>query len=203
MYMEHGMATSTVAFLAAASTRADPLSCLVSGWGAIAGPLHGGAIEIVYHMLREIGQPDNAQARIDSAKARRDVLYGFGHRIYKTTDPRSKVLGKLAKELTDDADAIQKQHPRPSRIEGKQRSKISYAIGDEDEARKLAHTALKLDRLVSGDEWFLKRQVRTGADLYTALCFPLLGVPATSMMAIICAARCVGLLAHWRELLGE
>ncbi|KAL6717778.1 hypothetical protein ACLMJK_003863 [Lecanora helva] len=99
LYADHGLANATAAFLHAASTRADPLSCLISALSSGYGPLHGGAIDMVYHMLLRVRHKRNVPALIDGVKRGREKLYGFGHRVYDTVDPRAALVKEVLEEL--------------------------------------------------------------------------------------------------------
>ncbi|TVY83948.1 Citrate synthase [Lachnellula suecica] len=98
---EHGPTNSTSAFLCTASTLADPLSCLISAVSSAYGPLHFGATEVAYRVIQEVGTVENVPVLIERVKAGEARLFGYGHRIYKTVDPR--IEG--AKEVLADLDA--------------------------------------------------------------------------------------------------
>lgn len=97
--MEHGMNSSTFAARVVASTRSDMASALTAAIGALKGPLHGGAPSLVTDMLEAIGTKDRAEAWLRHALENGVRLMGFGHRIYKTIDPRAVALRQLALKL--------------------------------------------------------------------------------------------------------
>jgi citrate synthase len=99
LHAEHGMNASTFAARVTAGTLSDMHSAITSAIGTLKGPLHGGANEQVMHMLLEIDDPDRAQSWVRDALGRGDKIMGFGHRVYKTTDPRAPILKHLAEEL--------------------------------------------------------------------------------------------------------
>ncbi len=101
LHAEHTMNASTFAALVVASTLADPYTVMSSALGALSGPLHGGANEKVFHMLMEIGEPENAREYIENKLKNKERIMGFGHRVYKTYDPRAKILERLLKELME------------------------------------------------------------------------------------------------------
>jgi citrate synthase len=101
LHAEHTMNASTFAALVVASTLADPYTVMSSALGALSGPLHGGANEKVFHMLMEIGEPEKAREYIENKLKNKERIMGFGHRVYKTYDPRAKILEKLLKELME------------------------------------------------------------------------------------------------------
>lgn len=94
---DHGMNASTFTARIVASTEADIASSIVAAIGALKGPLHGGAPSKVQDMLHEIGTPDNADSWIRDAITTGKKLMGFGHRVYKTTDPRAEELREMAR----------------------------------------------------------------------------------------------------------
>ena len=94
---DHGMNASTFTARVVASTEADIVSAVVAAIGALKGPLHGGAPSKVLEMLRAIGTIENAEGWLRSAIARGERLMGFGHRVYKTEDPRAEELRDLAR----------------------------------------------------------------------------------------------------------
>jgi citrate synthase len=98
---DHGMNASTFAARIVTSTGSDLFSAVTAAVGALKGPLHGGAPSKVLDMLDAVGTPSNADAWIRGALARKERLMGFGHRVYKTTDPRAEILRELAKEYAD------------------------------------------------------------------------------------------------------
>jgi citrate synthase len=97
--MEHGMNSSTFAARVVASTRSDLVSALTAAIGALKGPLHGGAPSLVTDMLESIGTKDRAEPWLRHALENGVRLAGFGHRIYKTIDPRAAALRQLALDL--------------------------------------------------------------------------------------------------------
>jgi citrate synthase len=97
---DHGMNASTFTARVIASTESDLGSCLVGGVGALKGPLHGGAPSLVMDMLDEIGSVDNIQPWINEALDGHRKLMGFGHRVYKTTDPRAEILREMARQAS-------------------------------------------------------------------------------------------------------
>ena len=93
---DHGMNASTFALRVAISTQSDLVSAATGAFGTLKGPVHGGAPARVIEMLDAIGREELAEAWIRERLARRQVLFGFGHRAYKTEDPRGLILHGLA-----------------------------------------------------------------------------------------------------------
>jgi citrate synthase len=100
--IDHGFNASTFTARVIASTGADLAAAIVGAIGALSGPLHGGAPSRALAMLDDIGSPDRAEAWIRDAVIRGDRIMGFGHRVYKTDDPRSVFLRGVARSLGGD-----------------------------------------------------------------------------------------------------
>jgi len=97
---DHGMNASTFTGRVIASTESDLASCVVGAIGALKGPLHGGAPALVMDMLDEIGSVDNIKPWVDHALDTGGKLMGFGHRVYRTTDPRAEILRGMAQHAS-------------------------------------------------------------------------------------------------------
>jgi len=100
LHADHGCNASTFATIVVKSTLTDMYSSVVAGIGSLKGPLHGGANERVMKMLQEIGEPERAEAWVRRALERKQKIMGFGHRVYKTYDPRARILHDYAVEVT-------------------------------------------------------------------------------------------------------
>ncbi len=124
---DHGLNASTFTARVIASTGSDLASCVVGAIGALKGPAHGGATFAARTMLEKIGNADNAEKWLHEARARNERFAGFGHRVYRTYDPRAKILRELAKTAAPDLhrtaarteevvlDILHKAHPeRPN-----------------------------------------------------------------------------------------
>ena len=99
LHADHELNASTFAARVTAATLADMYSATVSAMGALAGPLHGGANEQVMKMLQKIGEPSRAEAFVTQALQAHQKIAGFGHRVYRTEDPRATHLRQMSKEL--------------------------------------------------------------------------------------------------------
>jgi citrate synthase len=106
LYTEHELNASTFAARVTVSTLSDIYSGIVAAIGTLKGPLHGGANEEAWKVLEQVGSPENAERWIEEALARKERIMGFGHRVYKTGDPRTQILKpyctRLAAEAGDD-----------------------------------------------------------------------------------------------------
>ncbi len=103
LHADHELNASTFAARVTVATLSDIYSGIVSGVGALKGPLHGGANVGVIRMLLEIGEVDRAEAWIKSALAQKKRIMGFGHRVYHTEDPRATHLRKMSEALGREA----------------------------------------------------------------------------------------------------
>jgi citrate synthase len=99
LYADHTLNASTFAGRVAAATLADMYAAATAAVATLQGPLHGGAIEEVWEMLEDIGTPDRAPAWVRARLADKQKIMGFGHRVYKTWDPRATVLREIAERL--------------------------------------------------------------------------------------------------------
>jgi citrate synthase len=99
LYADHEMNASTFAAVVATSTLADLGGAVTSAIATLAGPLHGGSNQRVMEMLEEIGTKDKVEGWIDSELAAGRKIMGFGHRIYRTYDPRARILKTIAEKL--------------------------------------------------------------------------------------------------------
>jgi len=99
LHADHELNASTFTARVIASTLSDVYSAVTGAIGALKGPLHGGANEKVIEMTIEIGNPENAESYVDALLAKRQKITGFGHRVYKTMDPRAAILKDMAKKF--------------------------------------------------------------------------------------------------------
>lgn len=102
LHADHELNASTFSARVTAGTLSDIYSAITSAIGTLKGPLHGGANEQVMYMLEKIGTVENAKPWIEQALARKDKIMGFGHRVYRTEDPRAVILRRLSKDVGDD-----------------------------------------------------------------------------------------------------
>lgn len=174
LFAEHGMAVTTTSFLLAGSTHGDPLSSLVAALAAANGPLHGGAQEIGLRKLQSLKDPQSIATLLDNVKARRETLFGFGHRIYQTPDPRGIAVHKMLDE-----------------------------IKEYDNLGPSLATLMEIDRIVNTDDYFVSRNIKANGDLYVSMILTNMGIPAEFVMIFLMIARSVSCLAHWREHMSE
>lgn len=167
--VDHGLNASTFVARCIASTGSDLVSCLTGAVGALKGPLHGGAPGPALDMVLEIGSLDRAEAYLRDLLARGERLMGFGHRIYRTRDPRADVLGAAAERLY---------------ASGVDRSLYELATGVEAVAIRLL------------EEHKPGRELRTNVEFYTALLLNGIGLPTELFSPTFAMARSVGWAAH-------
>ncbi len=172
LHAEHTINASTFAVLVNGSTLASPYSVVASAIGTLSGPLHGGANQKVIEMLHEIGTPENAPAYIEARLAKREVIWGMGHREYKIKDPRAKILQGLMTLL------------------------IARRSGDA-QLRRLFDIAQEVERVA--EQRLAAKGVFANVDFYSGILYTAMGIPADQFTAIFAIARSVGWLAHWRE----
>ncbi|MGD8742474.1 MAG: citrate synthase [Granulosicoccaceae bacterium] len=174
LHAEHTINASTFSVLVNGSTLASPYSVISGAIGTLSGPLHGGANQKVLEMLEEIGSPDRADEYVDKKLANKEVIWGMGHREYKTRDPRATILQGLVQELLEARG-------------GKVNPMFETAIAVEKAAEgRLAH-----------------KGVYANVDFYSGILYKEMGIPADQFTAIFAIARCAGWLAHWREQLRD
>lgn len=174
LHAEHTINASTFATLVNASTLASPYSVVAASIGALSGPLHGGANQKVLEMLEDIGSVDKAEAYIDKKLANKEVIWGMGHREYKTKDPRATILQGLVRQFIEDRGG-----------DVNPMFEIAKAVEDICE-----------DRLA-------KKGVYANVDFYSGILYTEMGIPSDQFTTIFAISRMVGWLAHWREQLAD
>jgi citrate synthase len=175
---DHEQNASTSTVRAVGSSRANPYACIAAGIASLWGPLHGGANEGVLQTLDEIGSVDRIPTILKMAKDKDNPyrLMGFGHRVYKSYDPRAKVLRRHCYEVLD-------------------------AYGKRDDP--LLKTAIELERIALEDEYFVSRKLYPNVDFYSGLIMRTIGIPTSMFTPLFAVARTVGWIAHWIEMLTD
>lgn len=125
LHAEHGFNASTFSARVTVATLADLHSAITAAIGTLKGPLHGGANERVMQMLQKIGDAENAESWVTAALDRKEKIMGFGHRVYRTVDPRAPILRRLGEELgsskwLDVSDRVREVMSREMEARGKQ-----------------------------------------------------------------------------------
>jgi len=174
LHADHEQNASTSTVRLAASSGANPFACISAGIASLWGPAHGGANEAVLKMLTEIGTVENIPKALDRAKDKNDSfrLMGFGHRIYKNFDPRSRVIQKTAHEVLNQ-------------------------LGIHD---PLLDIAMRLEEIALKDDYFIERKLYPNVDFYSGILLRAMGFPMNMFTAIFALARTAGWVSHWLEL---
>jgi citrate synthase len=178
LHADHEQNASTSTVRLAGSTGANPFACISAGIGALWGPAHGGANEACLNMLKEIGDVSRIPEFIKRAKDKNDPfrLMGFGHRVYKSYDPRAKVMRETCHNVLD-------------------------AVGAHDEP--LFKLAMELERIALEDEYFVQKKLYPNVDFYSGITLSAIGIPTNMFTVIFALARTVGWVSHWMEMIAE
>src|SRR6266404_6548209 len=174
LHADHEQNCSTSSVRAVGSSHVDPFSAMSAGIAALFGPLHGGANEQVLRMIAEIGSVKNVPKYIEEVKAGKGKLMGFGHRVYKSYDPRAKIVKRLADEVFE-------------------------VVGvDKD-----LEIALELERIALSDDYFKSRKLYPNVDFYTGLIYRSMAFPMEFFTVLFAIARTAGWLSQWEEMLND
>src|SRR6478609_3598147 len=176
LHADHEQNCSTSTMRNIGSSHADPYSSVAGAAAALYGPLHGGANEAVLRMLDEIGSIEHVSDFIKKVKSGEagSRLMGFGHRVYKSYDPRAKVIKKIA----DLVFTVTGKNPK-------------------------LEIALELERIALQDEYFVKRKLYPNVDFYSGLIYQAMGFPVQMFPVLFAIPRVVGWLAQWQEMLTD
>jgi citrate synthase len=174
LHADHEQNCSTTTMRTIGSSHADPYSSLAGAAAALYGPLHGGANEAVLRMLSEIGSVAKVPEFIKKVKnGDGNVrLMGFGHRVYKSYDPRAKVIKRIA----DLVFTVTGKNP-------------------------LLEIALELERIALQDDYFVSRKLYPNVDFYSGLIYQAMGFPVEMFPVLFAIPRTAGWVAQWEEML--
>ena len=170
LHADHEQNAGTNAVRAVASTEVDPYSALAAGAAALYGPLHGGANEAVLRMLHGIGSVDRVPEFLKSVKEGHGRLMGFGHRVYKSYDPRARTIKGVAD-----------------------------AVFEATGVNPLLEVAVELERIALEDDYFIERKLYPNVDFYTGLIYEAMGLPMEMFPVMFAIPRTAGWLAQWLE----
>ncbi len=171
LHADHEQNCSTSAMRNVGSSDADPYVSVSAAVAALYGPLHGGANEAVLRMLTEIGDVRNVPEYVRRVKAREFRLMGFGHRVYKSYDPRARILRGLAEQVF----GVCGRNP-------------------------LIDVATELERIALEDEFFVDRGLYPNVDFYSGIIYQAMGFPSSMFPVLFAIPRTSGWLAHWEEM---
>lgn len=175
LHADHEQNASTSSVRLAGSSGANPYACIAAGVASLWGPAHGGANEACLRMLEEIGSVDRIPQYIARAKDKNDPfrLFGFGHRVYKTFDPRAIVMRDTCHEVLD-------------------------ALHKDD--NPLLAVATELEKIALSDEYFIERNLYPNVDFYSGIILNAIGIPTSMFTVIFAIARTIGWISHWNEM---
>lgn len=174
LHADHEQNCSANAMRAVGSSETDPFSATAAAAAALYGPLHGGANEAVIKMLNEIGDKKNIPDFVRRVKEGEDLLWGFGHRVYKSYDPRAAIIKRTADEVLD--------------LTG---------------SSPLLDIALEMERIALEDDYFIERKLYPNVDFYSGIIYKALGFPVDMFPVLFAIPRTVGWLAQWREMIED
>jgi citrate synthase len=172
LHADHEQNCSTSAMRGIGSSQVDPYSAMAGAAAALYGPLHGGANEAVLRMLNEIGSVQNIPGFIKRVKAGEGRLMGFGHRVYKSYDPRAKIIKRTADEVFE----VTGRNP-------------------------LLDIALELERIALQDEYFVTRKLYPNVDFYSGLIYQAMNFPVEMFPVLFAIPRTAGWIAQWEEMI--
>ena len=173
---EQNASTSTVRLVG--STEANIFASISAGINALYGPLHGGANEAVLTMLGEIkASGEGVEKFVDRVKNKEDGirLMGFGHRVYKSFDPRARLIKESADEVLE-------------------------ALGVQDD---LLDIAKELEAVALADDYFIERKLYPNVDFYTGVIYKAMGFPQRMFTPLFAIGRLPGWIAQWREMIED
>ncbi|MEZ4414810.1 MAG: citrate synthase [Gemmatimonadota bacterium] len=174
LHADHEQNCSTSTMRVIGSAHADPFSSMAGAMAALYGPLHGGANEAVLRMLTRIGSVENVPAFLEGVKRREERLMGFGHRVYKSYDPRAKIIKRTADEVF----AVTGRNP-------------------------LLDIALELEKIALNEDYFVERNLYPNVDFYSGIIYQAMGFPVELFPVLFAIPRAVGWLTQWEELLAD
>lgn len=180
LHLDHEQNASTSTVRTAGSSQANPFACVASGIAALWGPAHGGANEAVLKMLEEIKDMGGVEAIprvLERARDKTDPfrLMGFGHRVYKTHDPRAKLMRQVTHRVLE-------------------------KLGLDD---PLLDIAVELEKVALDDPYFKARHLYPNVDFYSGIVLRALGIPTEMYTVLFAMARTVGWVAQWKEMVSE
>ena len=177
LHADHEQNASTSTVRLAGSSGANPYACVASGIASLWGPAHGGANEAVLKMLGQIGTSRNIPKFIKKAQDPDDSfrLMGFGHRVYKSYDPRATVLRESCHEVLN-------------------------VLGINDPQLELA---MELEQIALKDAYFIDKKLYPNVDFYSGIIMSALGFPTSMFTVMFAIGRSVGWISHWKEMLRD
>jgi len=178
LHADHEQNASTATVRNAGSSGANPFACIAAGIASLWGPAHGGANEAVLKMLARIGGPKGIPEFISQVKDKHnhEILFGFGHRVYKNYDPRAHVLRESCHQVLAE-------------------------LGIKDDP--LLDLAMQLEDIALHDEYFISRKLYPNVDFYSGIILKAMGFPTSMFTVLFAIARTVGWIAQWTEMIED
>jgi citrate synthase len=178
LHADHEQNASTATVRNAGSSGANPFACIAAGIASLWGPAHGGANEAVLKMLAKIGSPKGIPEFISQVKDKHnhEILFGFGHRVYKNYDPRAHVLRESCHDVLND-------------------------LGIKDDP--LLDLAMELETIALNDDYFISRKLYPNVDFYSGIILKAMGFPTSMFTVLFAIARTVGWIAQWTEMIED
>ena len=173
LHADHEQNCSTSVMRNVGSSQSDPYVAVAGAAAALYGPLHGGANEAVLRMLDHIGSVENVPNFIEQVKSGEDGwLMGFGHRVYKSYDPRATLIKDVAHQVF--------------KVTG---------------VNPLLEIAVELERVALEDDYFIERNLYPNVDFYLGIIYQAMGFPTAMFPVLFAIPRASGWLAQWQEML--
>ena len=173
LHADHEQNCSTTAVRVVGSARVNLYAAISAGIAALWGPLHGGANQAVIEMLTQIAENKNMKRVVERAKDKNDSfrLMGFGHRVYKTFDPRMKIMKKMCDTLLD-----------------------KLNLSDP-----LLDIAVELEQIALNDDYFIDHNLYPNVDFYSGIVLRAIGIPTKMFTVMFAMGRLPGWIAQWKE----
>lgn len=178
LHADHEQNASTSTVRLAGSTGANPFACIAAGIASLWGPAHGGANEAVLKMLMHIGNVKNIPAFLEEVKDRNnhEMLWGFGHRVYKNYDPRAKIIQQACHDVLNE-------------------------LGFKGDP--LLDLAMELEKIALNDRYFVDRKLYPNVDFYSGIILKAMGFPTSMFTALFAVSRTVGWVSQWKEMIED
>ena len=178
LHADHGPTASASTVRLAGSSGANPFACIAAGIACLWGPAHGGANEAALKMLMEIGTADRIPLYIKRAKDKKDKfrLTGFGHRVYKTYDPRARIMKEICKEVLE----------------------VTGVKNDP-----IFEVAQELERIALQDDYFIEKKLFPNIDFWSGIALKVLGFPPSMFTVLFALALTAGWIAQWKEMIAD
>jgi len=177
LHADHEQNCSTTTVRTIGSTQANLYATISAGVSALSGPLHGGANQEVIEMFRKIQKDGNVKKFFDRVKDHNNPerLMGFGHRVYKTFDPRARII----------------------------KAECERYFARKHVTDPLLQVAFEVEKTALSDDYFVSRNLYPNVDFYSGILYRALGIPEKMFTVMFALARLPGWIAHWREMIGN